>query len=501
MVFTTQVFLFYFFPICITGYILIEKLEVCNICPFLNKIRAKDILLIVFSLGFYMWACFDDVLRLVVFIILVYILALWIQTSGQKKLFLDIKKECSNNNSIIYKRFYINVIPFILSVSLVIFFLIYFNYSSLVAYIWNMLFRDSVASKSLLAPLGLSFITFSAVSYLSDIYSGNATTGSIIDCALYLSFFPKIASGPIILWQNFQGQIKNRKSTSEISTDGLNRIIIGFAKKLILADTFGSCLAKISLQGIDRITAVGTLILYMMQIYYDFSGYSDIAIGLSKLFGFEFKDNFNFPYRSKSISEFWRRWHISLGAWFRQYIYIPLGGNRADMYKTLRNLAIVFALTGIWHGAGWNYILWGCINGTLVILERIIQNKPFYQKTPGPIKYAGTMLIVMLFWQLFRFQNLSDIVNLFGVILGTIQFDKIFYTWQYYFDNSIIILTILGIVGATWLGNPKILKQYNKIASTKVGYTIQETALLILFVLSILYMVNSTYSPFIYFQY
>ena len=176
-----------------------------------------------------------------------------------------------------------------------------------------------------------------------------------------------------------------------------------------MADSFGACIAKISNSGIDQITAAGSIVLYMLQIYYDFSGYSDIAIGLSRLFGFEVKDNFNFPYLSKSISEFWRRWHISLGSWFREYVYFPLGGSRAGYHRTLRNLAIVFTLTGIWHGAGWNYVLWGLVNGALVVLERVIQEKRFYQRTPNCVKWFATMVIVMIFWQFFRFSNVSDV--------------------------------------------------------------------------------------------
>ena len=383
----------------------------------------------------------------------------------------------------------------------VLFCLIYYNYTGILAKIWNWMFNDHIEVKSLVAPLGLSFITFSAISYLTDIYRGEATNGSLLDCALYLTFFPKIVSGPIVLWKDFQGQIKGRKVTLDSSVDGLNRIMIGFAKKVILADTFGSCITSIGMSGIDSITAFGTIVLYMLQIYYDFSGYSDIAIGLSNLLGFNVKENFNFPYRSKSISEFWRRWHISLGSWFRQYVYFPLGGSRAGYHKTLRNLAIVFILTGIWHGAGWNYFLWGFINCFFVLLERVIQNKSFYVKTPNIIKYSFTMLIVLLFWQFFRFQNVSDVIHIIGIALGAIRFDKIFYTWQYYFDMRIFALAIIGILGATVLGSPKIHKVYQKFVSKSVGFLLQEIVLIGLFIISILFMVNSTYSPFIYFQY
>ena len=304
-----------------------------------------------------------------------------------------------------------------------------------------------------------------------------------------------------MLYKDFKAQISSRKCDTDKFISGINLIIIGFAKKLILADSFGLCLSKIRLNNIDSITAIGILILYMLQIYYDFAGYSDIAIGVSKLFGFEFKENFNFPYRSKSISEFWRRWHISLGTWFRTYIYFPLGGSRAGLKRTLFNLGVVFALTGIWHGAGWNYIIWGAINGGFAILERVIKDKPFYVKTPNFVKYIVTMLIVMSFWQLFKYENLNDVGNVFKIAFGINTFDVIPNTWQYYYDSQIITLAVIGIFGATVLGSPKIKMLQAKIVTSKIGYVVEEIILLAIFILAVLFMINSAYSPFIYFQY
>lgn len=316
---------------------------------------------------------------------------------------------------------------------------------------------------------------------------------------LYLTFFPKIISGPIVLYRDFKEQVVLKKITADGFSDGINLIITGFAKKVILADTFGSCQAN--LLNIDRITAIGIPILYMLQIYYDFSGYSDIAIGVSKLFGFNFKNNFNFPYRSKSISEFWRRWHISLGTWFRTYVYFPLGGSRAGLKRTLLNLGVVFALTGIWHGAGWNYILWGAINGGLVILERVISNRKIYLKTPDFIKYSATMLIVMLFWLLFKYQSIGEICTLFKTMLGIVKYDVIPFNWRHYYDLRLIVLAVIGIFGATAFGSPRLKRLHDRLASTKIGYVAEEIFLFVLFAVSVLFMVNSTYSPFIYFQY
>lgn len=322
-----------------------------------------------------------------------------------------------------------------------------------------------------------------------------------MDCFLFLSFFPKIISGPIVLWKDFAPQIKTRRLTLDRTVEGVNRIMIGFAKKVILADSFGKCLASIELQGIDQITAAGTVLLYMLQIYFDFAGYSDIALGAAKLFGFDFKENFNFPYRSKSISEFWRRWHISLGTWFREYIYIPLGGSRKGRTRTLVNLGIVFAVTGIWHGAGWNYILWGGINGVCAITERILKDNRRYQRIPAWIKWLVTMAIVMCFWQLFKYQSLGEVGTVFGIITGQIQFESISYNWRYYFDAQLITFVIIGILGSTVLGSPRLKALHARFASSGAGYVVQEIFLLALFVISILFMVNSTYMPFIYFQY
>lgn len=485
MVFTTQVFLFVFFPVCMIAYYMLGKLETCkHIGNFLSKIRSQDLALIALSLGFYMCAHIADVFRLIAYIGFIYLLARWIEACKNKSIQILHKTNA-----------------FCVSIVLVVFILVYYNYSGMLAQVWNWMFKDHIEEKSLVAPLGLSFLTFSAVSYLTDIYRGNATSGSLVDCALYLSFFPKVISGPIVLWKDFQGQIFKRTTQLDFCVSGINRIMIGFAKKIILADTLGACLLQIGSTGIDRITAAGSFLLYMLQIYYDFSGYSDIAIGICRLLGFDVKENFNFPYRSKSITEFWRRWHISLGCWFREYVYFPLGGSRGKYRQTLRNLAIVFTLTGIWHGVGWNYILWGFINGALVVLERIGKDKPIYKKVPNIVKYCLTMLVVMLFWQFFRFQSLSEILNVWGIILGIVRFDRIYYTWRYYFDAQTLVFVAIGILGATLLGSSKLRTFYQKLTSTNIGYLLQEFVLALLFIVSIMFMVSSGYSPFIYFQY
>ncbi|MGT2950746.1 hypothetical protein BU202_05325 [Streptococcus cuniculi] len=499
MLFTTQIFLFIFFPLSVLGYTIINGLtSLRSVRNLFGKkhIYIRNLFLIGCSLFFYMWSSFDNVFRFLFYIAVVYLIALWIEKARAKGYYLNIYQ-----SSISQKRFYLALLPLWIGIFLTTFALIYYNYSNFLIQCWNLLFGDHIPPKSLLTPLGISFITFSSISYLTDIYRGQATAGNFLDCLLYLSFFPKVISGPIILWKDFQRQIGKNTVSLTLATDGINRIMVGFAKKVILADTFGACLAQISISAMDQVTALGTLVLYMLQIYYDFSGYSDIAIGLAKILGFEFKENFNFPYRSTSISEFWRRWHISLGTWFREYIYISLGGSRKGQRQTLRNLIVVFALTGIWHGAGFNYILWGGINALFVVTERIIHDKDFYKKTPTIVKYIITMGVVLLSWQLFRFQKLSDISIVLHAVLGKGTNQPIAYNWQYYYDVKIISLSLIGIIGATLLGSQRMKQWYYNVTSTTIGYLMQEIILLVIFIVAILFMVNSTYSPFIYFQY
>ncbi len=499
MGFTTQFFLFVFAPICFSTYYAVIFLErVRCLSAYMKKMRTKDIVLIIFSCGFYAWSCFDNIFKLIIYIMVIYQFARILQKSRMCKFYVKVEQERASTNS---KRIYLSTIILFGVMSLVVFYLVYYKYTSAIVYVWNFLFGDSLVAHNLVAPLALSFITFSAISYLCDVYRQDATAGSFVDCALYILFFPKIVSGPIILWKNFQKQIEDRKISLNLIVQGINRIMIGFAKKVILADSFGNCIISMGTSNVDQITAAGALILYMLQIYYDFSGYSDIAIGLSNLFGFHCEANFNFPYRSKSITEFWRRWHISLGTWFKEYVYIPLGGNRVSLKVTLRNLFIVFMLTGLWHGCGKTYFLWGIINAFFIILERIVVDKRIYKIIPNYIKYICTMLIVMCFWQLFRFGDVMEVVNWFKIILGTFTFDKIYYSWKYFFDFQMVCFTVIGILGATILGNARIQSFYYRIAETKIGYIAQEIILIALFLLAILFMVNSTYSPFIYFQY
>lgn len=498
MGFTTPVFLFVFFPLTVlTGGTcrLLERFSLWR------RVRLGDWAAVALSLAFYAWALFDGAFWLCGYVLAVYAAARLFQAARDWRLILPLRRgEDGPPLSVALKA-----LLFALAAGAVLACLLLYKYLGFALGIWNRISGGNAAAPALTVPLGLSFLTFSAVSYLTDVYRGQAPAGSLLDCALYLTFFPKVVSGPIVLWKDFWPQIAGRQAGLDGVCAGIERMALGFGKKLILADMFGACVAEIdsaaAAYGVDAPTAWLAVLLYMLQIYYDFAGYSDIAIGLGRLFGFHFKENFSFPYRSRSITEFWRRWHISLGTWFREYVYFPLGGSRLGRRRTLWNLAVVFALTGIWHGAGWNYILWGGINGFFVLLERMVWEKPWYKRIPDGLKWLGTMFIAFLFWELFRFQSLEDLWNWLNIMLGLRRFDFIMLTWRWFLDARLLFLIAVGVLGASAPGLERVRGAWKRLAARPWGLALQEAGLLLLFVLAVLCMVNSTYHPFIYFQY
>lgn len=276
-------------------------------------------------------------------------------------------------------------------------------------------------------------------------------------------------------------------------------------KKVILADTFGELLAFINknaiLTGVDTPTAWGFAFLYMLEIYYDFSGYSDIAIGLAALFGYDIKENFDFPYRATSITEFWRRWHISLGTWFKEYVYLPLGGNRKGLRRTLFNLGIVFLLTGIWHGSTLGYLFWGVMHGSCVLMERYIKDNSIYRRIPNAIKWSLTMFVVMIGWLFFYFGTFEKTVAFIKIMFAQKVFTRIPFTYVYYFNNKILVMAVIGFVGAVLLNSNILEFLKDRVQNSKILFTVKEFLLVLLFIIVLVCVVNSRYSPFIYFQY
>lgn len=502
MGFTTQIFLFFFFPACMLGIFMCGFLERT---AFFRRLRLRDSCVTAASLAFYGWACFDGIAWLSVYILAVWLLGLLTMRMRKSSLVLPVFETTEDRSVRMRSGLRISTAVFAVAAAVVLWVLLRYKYTDFALTNWNRLTGSSLPLQGLTAPLGLSFLTFSALSYLSDIRRGNAEPGSLLDCALFLLFFPKVISGPIVLWRDFQPQIPGRHGSAEAVTEGLNRIMIGFAKKVLLADVFGACIrdmeAATAGAGIDTLTAWGAVLLYMLQIYYDFAGYSDIAIGLSRLAGFSFKENFHFPYLSRSITEFWRRWHISLGSWFREYVYIPLGGSRCGRKRTLWNLAVVFVLTGLWHGASWTYVLWGAVNGAAVLCERVVQDRSWYRRVPEWLKWLGASFLTMLLWELFRFPTLHDFGNWGKIMLGLTKYPRLFFTHAYFFDFRMTVLTLTGILGATVFGLEPVQALWRKLRGRAWFFALQELVLLALMVLAVMAMVNSDYSPFIYFQY
>ena len=400
----------------------------------------------------------------------------------------------------IHKNFYL-IFTIIANLS----FLIYFKYFNFIISNLNDLFHAQIHALDVVMPIGISFYTFQALSYVIDVYRGECNVQkNLYKLALYICLFPQLIAGPIIKYHDIEEQIDSREVNFDKVNLGVKRFIVGLSKKMLIANTLGAVADKIFVQDPHNfshlIAWIGSF-AYTFQIYFDFSGYSDMAIGLGLIFGFRFMENFNYPYISKSITEFWRRWHISLSTWFKQYVYIPLGGNREGKYKTLRNLGIVFLLTGIWHGAEWTFIIWGVWHGFFIIIEKALNIKEFESKQHhwfvNFLMHVYCILVFLIGWVIFRAQDLTYawqyVMNMFGGL--HLHQEKFLYTLPYYVDRIEIIVFIAAVICSVPIFRG-ILEVQNKFLKAAVNIW-----LLILFFLSTSAIAANTYNPFIYFRF
>ena len=323
----------------------------------------------------------------------------------------------------------------------------------------------------------------------------------ITNLGLYITAFPQLIAGPIVRYNTVNSQIKIRTHTAEKFSEGIKRFLLGLGKKVLLANSLGS-LANASFDSIGNLSLLSAwlgIIAYTFQIYYDFSGYSDMAIGLGKIFGFEYEENFNYPYISKSITEFWRRWHISLGTWFKDYVYVPLGGNRLNIFKNIRNLFVVWFLTGMWHGASWNYIIWGLYFGVLLFIER--NTVDLRRKMPGFINLVLTFMLVVIGWVFFRIEDMSlSLVYLKSLInIGTIGLIDV--ESRINLHDNIILLFASFILATPLLANLVDKFIYNLGLKQRNTSFIDTLIYIFILAISTIYLVNSTYNPFIYFRF
>ena len=378
--------------------------------------------------------------------------------------------------------------------------LFYFKYLNFTLANINRVFHTDFVYQNIVMPIGISFFTFQGMSYVIDLYFKKVKVQknpAIV--AFYISFFPQLIAGPIVRYIDIEEQMFNRTESFEKFAEGVKRFIIGLSKKVIIANTVGYTADQIFVNPANENTA-GTawlgVICYTFQILFDFSGYSDMAIGLGKMFGFDFLENFNYPYISKTITEFWRRWHISLSTWFRDYLYIPLGGNRKG--NVYINLGIVFIITGFWHGASFNFIIWGLWHGLFLIIERVLKLTKIGKKSLVPLRYIMTMFIVIIGWVFFRAEGLSEALTYLGVMFGIVQPENVGFTVWYYLDAKILIALFIAAIVSVPISKTKpfiVLQKYIvwKYASAVIS--------LILFFVSAVFVVASSYNPFIYFRF
>ena len=350
-------------------------------------------------------------------------------------------------------------------------------------------------------PIGISFYTFQAMSYLIDVYRCDVKAQkSIYNLALYITLFPQLIAGPIVKYHDVEEQISNRDSTFEKVSYGIKRFIIGLSKKMIIANTLGVVADQIfsaPAQSLDTPTAWLGAITYSLQLFYDFSGYSDMAIGLGSIFGFKFLENFNYPYISKSITEFWRRWHISLSTWFKEYLYIPLGGNRVSKNRTYLNLLIVFLATGFWHGAAWNFIVWGLWHGFFIVLEKItgwhkMETKNIFHLC---LKHLYASLVFIIGWVMFRAENMTYAFHYIQNMFGLTKIAKLQHI------NGLDVQSGVVLVVALVCATPIFHKMLDIPYKHKVLRSLVNIWLMILFIISLSIIANATYNPFIYFRF
>jgi len=374
--------------------------------------------------------------------------------------------------------------------------LFYFKYANFFFENINYILPHKLPILNVVLPLGISFFTFQNISYLIDVYRSDAPPEkNFFKYTTYITLFPQLVAGPIVRYKDVSDELNKRKESFLLFSEGVKRFIIGLAKKVLIADTIYFMYSNILKTNMAMLSYILVAICFTLQIYYDFSGYSDMAIGLGKMFGFNFKENFNYPLISFSITEFWQRWHISLSSFFKDYVYIPLGGNRCSKMKNIRNILIVWMLTGIWHGASWNFILWGLYYGIILILEKFILAK-WLEKLPAGIKHIYAIILILIGWTIFAFDDIHQLFlylkNMF--FLGKLPFIN---GNTIYLGKNFLILLVICLLASIPLTNLKQKLKIPKIISNGAIIIFY----LFIFIASVAYLVDSSYNPFLYFRF
>lgn len=458
MVFSSISFLFFFLPLIILIYFIVPK-------------KFKNIVLLIFSLLFYFFGEKWYVLLLLFSCLVNYILGLLI---GRKE-----------------KKVYL-IIGLLFNIGL----LFYFKYINFFIDNFNNIFNMNITSLKVILPLGISFFTFQNLSYLIDVYRKEVKEQkSFIMYATYITLFPQLVAGPIVRYKDVAQKLDNRETSFNLFSSGVVKFVMGFGKKVLIADILYNMCTVVMQSNMSILSYWLVAIGFTFQIYYDFSGYSDMAIGLGRMFGFNFKENFNYPLISTSVTEFWRRWHISLSSFFKDYVYIPLGGNRKGNIKTLRNMLIVWLLTGLWHGASWNFIIWGLYFFIFLMIEKLFLKK--YLKG-GIFSRLYTIIIVLISFVIFNISDLNNLLEflkgMIGINTPIINFESIYYIKIYFI---IILISIIGI-------SPYFKDKINMLKggkSKKIMDILEIIWFLIVFTFSVCITISNSFSPFIYFRF
>ena len=463
MVFSSIVFLFYYLPLVLAVYCLIPK-------------KYRNLWLFVVNLVFYGWGEPVYVLLMVFSICLNY-------TSGRLigAYRADRRKKAK---AVLFVNTAVNLLL-----------LIIFKYADLLVGSFNQLCGTALPLPGLSLPIGISFYTFQTMSYPIDVYRGDADVQKdFIRFGTFVALFPQLIAGPIVRYKDIACQLEERTLTTDRFSSGVERFTVGLGKKVLLANNIGALWdAYASASSLTVSGAWLGALAFSLQLYFDFSGYSDMAIGLGRMLGFEFLENFNYPYISRSITEFWRRWHISLGTWFRDYLYIPLGGNRRGLPRQLLNILIVWALTGLWHGANWTFLLWGLYYAFFLIIEKLFLLKKLQKSVV--LSRIYTLLVVVFGWMLFQLDSVPEVLHYWKAMIG-IGVSGLAESRDFYYLGSYLAALTAGIIGATPL--PK--KMFGKLPD-RIVYAAKPILILLILVFSTAYLVNSTYNPFLYFRF
>lgn len=469
MLFSSITFLFLFLPIVMAVYYIVPG-------------RGKNIVLLIASLFFYAWGEPVYVVLMILSILFNYFCGRDIQANGE-----DAGKAKLS-------------LAFAVTVNILI--LGFFKYYGFILDTVNSLLPSDIPYRELPLPVGISFYTFQAISYLVDIYRKKAEPQkNILYFALYISMFPQLIAGPIVRYVDIEAQLRNRKISIRRLGQGAVFFIIGLAKKVIIANTAGSVFDQISgvpASSLSMLTAWVGVFSYAFQIYFDFSGYSDMAVGLGKMFGFEFKKNFDYPYISKSITEFWRRWHISLSTWFREYVYIPLGGNRCSVSRNIFNLMVVWALTGMWHGAAWNFIAWGVYYGVILVMEKYIWGDSL-ERLPGVVRHIYTIILVLAGWVFFFSPSLGYSLRYLAAMVGggagIVDSEGAFLLFTHW------LLFLLAVLGSSSFGLRLLNAVPRLLRNEKAKSVTAAVIYMSVFVIAVAFLVTDTFNPFLYFRF